>query len=556
MASLSLTLGVVAASDVWFDPRQSYGLALPYRAQTEALLEGRLSIGSSAEEIALDDVYRQGRVEQVWGLGVPVLRLPFEALARAFHARFPDRFVLLGLLWAVAFRFLSVVGLDLGAAAFVLLQASFIALLHSRMTVYEEAISFACLWALASFVELLALLREPRPGRALILGLLLGAGGFFRPTFVFYGFGLALAALLLSRPRRPLLLGLLPALALTAALLWTNQLRFGAPLEFGHRLNLAPTPLNTLALKFEAPFADEPWGTASTELFAALFLRPPLNGSDFYRDRFFAGQSDTWRYRMLYFSTFDLPSLALAILGIALGFAMKESRARAAALVASVAGLGLFLFYARAPSLTSRYLVDFMPALGIATLPLYFWAAERLRPWSLLLTAAFLVAEHAQLEVPHAFAGPNTATAEYLEFVLSGSGPRASAYVADHYDAQEPPDPRGLMAQSDGWNAVTAETEAAVTLYVFRPRCLHLVFSGDPRALSAVRAKSGGGVWLAPVNTTTSADGGEVWLRAQDPGKIGDVEPVFIQISSAAQAFVEPPRLALRSLNTECASPR
>ena len=64
----------------------------PFRAQTEALLRGKLALSDSPTDLGVDLCWSEGGVHQVWGLGVPLWRLPFEALARVFgHPAFSDR---------------------------------------------------------------------------------------------------------------------------------------------------------------------------------------------------------------------------------------------------------------------------------------------------------------------------------------------------------------------------------------------------------------------------------------------------------------------------------
>ena len=90
-------------------------------------------------------------------------------------------------------------------------------------------------------------------------------------------------------------------------LCWTNVVRFGDSLEFGHQLNVQHFFGSMYATRFDAPFQSEPLPSAVTELFGALFLvNDNLNGMNTYRQNFFPGQSPTVRWREFYFRTFDL----------------------------------------------------------------------------------------------------------------------------------------------------------------------------------------------------------------------------------------------------------
>jgi hypothetical protein len=50
--------------------------------QSQALLGGSLAIGSDPSEVEFDTAWAQGGIQQIWGLGVPLWRLPFEVAAK------------------------------------------------------------------------------------------------------------------------------------------------------------------------------------------------------------------------------------------------------------------------------------------------------------------------------------------------------------------------------------------------------------------------------------------------------------------------------------------
>ncbi len=73
----------------WYSPSR------PHRAQTEAFLRGQLALSTNISDLADDLCWSECGVQQVWGLGVPLWRLPFEAVARIWSDRgFPDRLAL------------------------------------------------------------------------------------------------------------------------------------------------------------------------------------------------------------------------------------------------------------------------------------------------------------------------------------------------------------------------------------------------------------------------------------------------------------------------------
>src|ERR1041385_2270998 len=73
----------------------NYSAGLPLRAQTDALLRGEFALSRNPADLTLvpwDLCWSQGGVQQVWGLGIPFWRLPWEGLAKlAGLQMFPDR---------------------------------------------------------------------------------------------------------------------------------------------------------------------------------------------------------------------------------------------------------------------------------------------------------------------------------------------------------------------------------------------------------------------------------------------------------------------------------
>jgi hypothetical protein len=81
-----------------------YSIEDRYRAQTVALAEGHLSLGDTLSGLQHDNTWSCGGVHQVWGLGVPFLRLPFEMLAGFFgFDPFPDQLILVFWFFCVTF---------------------------------------------------------------------------------------------------------------------------------------------------------------------------------------------------------------------------------------------------------------------------------------------------------------------------------------------------------------------------------------------------------------------------------------------------------------------
>jgi hypothetical protein len=80
-----------------------------YRDQTEALLHGNLALSDSPWRLTHDLAWSGGGVQQVWGLGVPAWRLPFELAARACGQEgFPDRLELGAAIMLAVWVFLKI----------------------------------------------------------------------------------------------------------------------------------------------------------------------------------------------------------------------------------------------------------------------------------------------------------------------------------------------------------------------------------------------------------------------------------------------------------------
>jgi len=343
---------------------QWYSIEDRYWEQTTALVEGHLSLGNVLSEIRHDNTWSCGGVHQVWGLGIPFLRLPFELLARVFgFDMFPDQLILAVWLFCVTFwgyrvivraKGLSKTGnfgfsppcnyfLRIIALFLLLFFPSLITLLSSRMMVFEVALAYTYLYGIAEALTLLWFIRKPRLKGWLILSAMAGLGAFIRPTLLFYGAASMLVGALLLFLNRPhpardaesknLLFRLgLPGYSwlwgpffflLGGGLLFlTNLKRFDDGFEFGHKLNLQigePMLGSMYSTRFDCPWQDEPLASAAKELFGMLFLPAKFNNGNWYEENLFPGQSSTFRWRETYLRTYDLSILGLVLCSFTAG---------------------------------------------------------------------------------------------------------------------------------------------------------------------------------------------------------------------------------------------
>jgi hypothetical protein len=364
----------------------AYSNHAAYRAQVDAFLDGRLALTRSPEGLAHDLAWTESGVQQVWGLGVPMWQTPFELSARAVgQGPFPDRVAMAAWLAVVGFVLLRAFRRRdgepwwLGGGCLVIagLLPAFVTLIRARLGVYEEAAIYAYGAAMILMGGIVIFARTPTRTRYLVVLAAAGITGLIRPTVWFYGFATASVATVIyvqAHGRR-----VLPVVALGAglfvagggALYLTNQARFGKGGEFGHSLNLEALPGNVYATRFGYPFQRVGWTEAAGELVGATFGRPEqFTRKGFYLPDLHAGQADVPRWREYYFTTFSWPYLPLIVAGMVLGGLAWRRRgdARGDAInrwlaVWGVIGfLPLFVFYLRAPSISSRYQLDLAPA--------------------------------------------------------------------------------------------------------------------------------------------------------------------------------------------------
>ncbi len=404
--SLLITVGFIELASLIPGAGQWYSTSLDYRLQTEALFAGRLAVAPTPFQAWHDWALANG-MQQVWGLGVPLLRLPFEALARLFsQPAFPDRVVLALMVWLTALMLWNGLtppeedpderrsmvrrpdlALATGSAVCVALYSpGLISLMNTRFQVYEEAVAFNCLWALMCLGLLLSFCKQASPQLLLVLAALAGYGAMIRVTGALHGLTTFAIALWIARTRK--ISNARLAVAASLFLVWpvvlliTNAIRFGAPLEFGYQMNATNIPWSEYMQRFDSPFRYEPVSVAARELVAALVGVGYLNGYDFFALNIHPWVSNTIRFREHYFIAFGLPSLSLMLVAWALAGLRISKRPRWlewwradpriwVLLCWSIAVFILcFVFYLKLAAISSRYLVDFVPAVVAALLAL------------------------------------------------------------------------------------------------------------------------------------------------------------------------------------------
>ena len=129
----------------------------------------------------------------------------------------------------------------------------------------------------------------------------------------------------------------------------------------------------------------------------------------------------------------------------------------------------LFLFYLHYPSVASRYLLDFLPALTGFILVVFWVFADRLGGFSLLVLAGWLICEltlSQVVPVPNSTEASSTSTSLSAPISLNSFG---GVYSTDHH-----PSISGLWFNGSGWDKETAIAEDVVILAVDRPQFVEL----------------------------------------------------------------------------------
>ncbi|MGV3756369.1 MAG: hypothetical protein ACO1QS_13390 [Verrucomicrobiota bacterium] len=575
-----------------------------HRQQVDSLLQGKLALSESPADLAFDLAWSEGGVHQVWGLGVPLWRLPFVALGRfCGFPDFPDAFAFgialaitgycvirtfshpLGTVGEAVNRNVWIDRLSaFGAIVLLLLFPPFVNLLQTGFRVYEEVVAYEHLFGVVSLCGLISLVRNPGARRYILLCLWGGMGGLLRPTLVFYGMATVIAGtiILLAHTRRNRgLAGIAPALrqcwrpcavgilafCLGGTLLFaTNLLRFGNGFEFGHKLNLQQLTSLSYTTRFTAPYEREPILSATKEMFGVLFLAKETSRGNYHRENIFPGQSATVRWRDLYFATFDLSYFILLLLGLLAGtLALHRCLVTTASeppenslaaqvvifvtLWACLALVPLFGFYLRSPLISSRYLLDFMPAFVALTLAAWlhwinFCRSLRQAPlWTIISAYILFNWLFYQIYFMRGANGPpRVITWSEMETKKNLRKENVLKPLPAAYRLPENPMDYGIPYNGSGWNHMTGAVKPGIILFVESPTMIELEIAPGTATtskedLQQIKAKIGLEL-LDLQHVKTSGKGWTVQFRGpKNSSYEKGLQPLFI-------AFVPDPGLA------------
>jgi hypothetical protein len=411
-----------------------------------------------------------------------------------------------------------------GGGVVILLLPAFLALLHTRGAVWEEAVAYEYLYGMLLLGWLLAFARKPAAGRWLILCALAGLGAWVRPTLIFYGLAtVATGGLVwfgasrhghatgarfgLGGMRRLILAGVFVFGLGGAGLWWTNLKRFGDGFEFGHKLNVVQALYGSMyATRFDDPFQEESWSGAARELFGALFQVKQLRGGNYYEKDFFPGQSTKVRWREFYSRTYDWSYVPMLLLcwGGALWLLVGSRRPapeRAAVprimdcngsdwrvlipvlgVWSLLAALPLALFYLYTPVTASRYMMDFGPAFAAALAGGWMLIASCCgRAWSRVLVVGLLCGWFGwQMHQSRSLYGsPRSVTWEELRMARQSQPGNPQPSPAAYGQSLEDPH-SGIPFDRTGWMPKTGALKSLVILFVKDAECLELELEPQP----------------------------------------------------------------------------
>ena len=405
VCATAMVMALIVITGLIEDGQYFGGENLAHRLQTEAFFKGKLSLQNHPFGHPPDYIWANG-LQQSWGLGIPILRMPFEAIAKLFgYDAAPDRLVLLFYYWCAAavlyialYRFLRCSS-DTGMITTSIQTASLttisclpvvvLAMLSSRLLVYEEVITYIYIWNLLTIGLLVLLLLQWNTKIFLLACLCAGFVLLIRPTGLFYTVAYAVLLLciaghhIISRSTA-VVGGLLFSLGSFVQLI-SNKIRFGGWFDFGILRHNSFIPPNMFSTRFQNPVADAGFMESIRELSGMLFnvVHVPILSLEYvqqywytYRSTGHGWETDAFRLRELLFDTFPLWLAPLYVIALAVcfycgwkyysqGYSHNDTRRVLGLLgVWSILAFGIsVVFYLRTAAIASRYCLDFAPAL-------------------------------------------------------------------------------------------------------------------------------------------------------------------------------------------------
>jgi hypothetical protein len=379
---LAATAWVCLYGKIWcFDTYDAH------RFTARAMLSGTLRMRGMVSLAGHDEQVHHGAVYSNWGYGVPVLELPFQALAGVLHicrGFFPDRAIyfayLVGampLVWLGFDRLLRDAApqtsegtrrLVSWATTWMVLQVTLFPLMEDRFVIFEVTLAYMAICEMLALAAYLHARSEDawRPGHVALMGAAAGMGLLVRPTALLYAgvWGVLVALEARSRRVRSVLVFAAACAPFVAFWLYTNWARSGSPLVLGYANSNPAWPAEMPVLRFGSRCLDSGahLAQATASLLSALFfyVRHPLGGT-WLHDCFF-----DYEERDRTTEPFLGPAVLLLLVVAVWRFAHRRER-RLELWVPLAAIVVLFaVFLHRAEGFTWRYAADFWPLVVLA----------------------------------------------------------------------------------------------------------------------------------------------------------------------------------------------
>ena len=491
----------------------AYEFSPYHRYQAEALLHGHLGLADSIYALQHGLVWHDGHVQHVWGLGIGLWLLPFEAVWRLFGSQpFPDR-IALGLAFALLAFFSGGTGLRLvrqgqsktgmGLIWLVVLCPALWTLARNSQLVFEETVLYSTILSLGILVSLVRVAAFDST-RDYFLCCALGSFAIWvRPTHAVYGLAAVLLASLIVWNRRrswkQVIAGISLWLAGLAILAWTNYVRFGSPTEFGHYLTVSTGTMMYLP-RFANPYHQASLFESARELFGLLFLARP-RGANAFADNLFPGQSPFTRWRRLDMTAFDLSYAILGLIAVmAALFWLWRYRGKGKTIVSqqpqailtisllswsSISTIGLAGFYLHYPIIASRYLLDFAPAFTGLVMLVWILVPARWSKFAWPLLSVLLVYEIASAKVA---VQPQLAPNSPMLLDLPQTHGTPLRVFNGTYTLNHHPIGTKIAGNGYGWEPETGYAAGVVSLAVDEPRYVELHVS-KRRSFNSATAK-------------------------------------------------------------------
>jgi hypothetical protein len=390
-----------------------------HRSTAMMMLTGTLRLHSGLSLITNDEQVYNGAGYTNWGYGVPLLELPFHAVARHLSAFpggfFPDRAIfffymsaLPPVLWGSLWRAMgsgqsdarwAVRAVCSWVATFLVLTCALFPLMAYRFFVYEQTLSYLVVCELYALCAYLWLLRRDGVAPICALALAAGLGLLIRATGLVY-LGVWFGLVVLERRSRARVLAFLCVAAPFAAFcLYSNFVRSGSPFSFGYA-NSNPWVVHEIPIQRFGSQCVDSLGhgiEAAWALFSAFFfsldrgMTPHLTACHFGFELQEAAHSPFW----------NEPFFGMGVLGAltwtSTHHVVRRER-RLAVYVPYLAMAFLFLaFVLRGTGFAWRYAADFWPLLWLVAAQYTLTLPARARRFVFDWPAAVFVAGVAAL---------------------------------------------------------------------------------------------------------------------------------------------------------------